>query len=60
MPQNEKVTFPEGTGGFAASWAAPDQTDQARVAKAAIDRSKRRQVGFMIGGIIALSLEFDG
>ena len=57
MAQNENVTFPEGTGGFAASWAVPEQTDQARVAVAAIDRNKRRQVGFMIGGIIALSLE---
>jgi hypothetical protein len=57
MPQNEKVTFPEGTGGFAASWAVPAQTDETRVANVAIDRSKRRDGGFMIEGIIALSLE---
>jgi hypothetical protein len=57
MPQNEKVTFPEGTGGFAASWAVPEQTDKARVAHVAIDRSKRRDEGFMIEEIIALSLE---
>jgi hypothetical protein len=49
MPQNENVTFPEGTGGFAVSWAVPGQTEQARVAEAANDRSKRRQVGFIIG-----------
>src|SRR5262249_11202733 len=58
MPQNEKVTFPEGTGGFAASWAAPEQTEHARVAHAAIDRSKRGYGDFMIGGINALSLKF--
>jgi hypothetical protein len=56
MAQNEKVTFPEGTGGFAASWAVPEQTDQARVANVAIDRNKRREGGFMIWGVVALSL----
>jgi hypothetical protein len=57
MPQNEKVTFPEGTGGFAASSAVPEQTEHARVAHAAIDRSKRRDGDFMIGEINALSLK---
>jgi hypothetical protein len=57
MPQNEKVTFPEGTGAFAASWAVPEQTDETRVAHVAIGRSKLRDGGFMIEGIIALSLE---
>jgi hypothetical protein len=56
MPQNEKVTFPEGTGGFAASWAVPEQTDQVRIEHVAIDKNKRRYGGFMIGGIVALSL----
>ena len=60
MPQNEKVTFPEGTGGFAASWAVPEQTDVARVAHVASARSKRRDGGFMIEEIIALSLEIFG
>jgi hypothetical protein len=35
----------------------PEQTDQARVAHVAIDRSKRREGGFMIEEIIAFYLE---
>jgi hypothetical protein len=57
MPHNEKVTFPEGTGGFAASWAVPEQTDQARVAHIGIDKSKRWEGDFIVGRIIALSLK---
>jgi hypothetical protein len=55
MPQNEKVTFPEGTGGFTASWAMPGETQQARAAHVAIDKTKRKWSTFMTGRIITLS-----
>jgi hypothetical protein len=57
MPQNEKVTFPEGTGGFAVFWAIPVETDEAIPTKITTGRRKRRQGSFMIVQIIALSLE---
>jgi hypothetical protein len=54
MPQNEKVTFPEGTGGLAASWAGPEETEQARAAHVAIDKTKRKWATFITGRIITL------
>jgi hypothetical protein len=35
------VTFPEGTGGFAAFWAMPGEPKQAILAKVAADRRNR-------------------
>ena len=57
MPQNEKVIFPEGTGGFPGSWAVVEQTDQDTVAEVAIGRSKRISGDFMVRVMIAFSLE---
>jgi hypothetical protein len=46
--------LPEGTGGFAESSATPDETDQAKLRRIAADRKKRREGGFMIGGMNTL------
>ena len=56
MPHNEKVTFPEGTGGFGAFWAMPTELRQAILAKVAADRRKRGWVSFMTVQVISLSI----
>jgi hypothetical protein len=43
------VTLPEGTGGFAASWAFVEQIAKNKVNKLAIDTSKGLERVLMVG-----------
>ena len=59
MPHSDKVTFPVGTGGLAASWAEPETTAQAKVRQVVVSRrNELRWFIFTIEGIGELIFRF--